>query len=687
MQANQKQFLRFLEGADTHFVIPVYQRNYDWTKEQCEQLFNDLIDISENNFRTHFIGSIVSIYNNDQGGREYLIIDGQQRITTLSILLQAIYKVLDEEVLESEDDRLKEKIEDYLVNRHVENDKRIRLKPIKDDAEAFSKLFGNKNNFVDASNITINFWYFYKRILDEKISVDDLFLAIKNLIIVEIELRNGEDDPQLIFESLNSTGLDLSEADKVRNFILMKEDTEKQNYFYEEYWNKIEKNTNFDVSNFIRDYLTLKERITPKKSRVYLSFKKFVLEQKINIENLLKDLSKFSEYYKKIIGAKSDRPENEASSIIYRLNKLETVVSYPFLLEILNDNNNGTITDDELVNILKIIESFVLRRFICDVPTNALNKIFMTLGKEIKKHEDYEQKYFEIFKYILIKKDSNQRFPDNKEFQDKIVSKDIYNVQSKNKIYLLEQLENYNNREKVRVEELVNNNKLTIEHVMPQTLTPDWKKELGENWMKIYEKYLNTLGNITLTAYNSEYSNKSFIEKKDMDKGFRESRLFLNKYLSIIEEWNEKNIRDRAEKLRDRALEIWEYPSTEYKPKKDMDKIFALADNEIAFTGKVIVSFSYGEYEDYKVRTWKEFYELIVKELYGTNPNIFISSLKNTSIENRTSNDKDDFYLPIKLSEKLYLKADMSTESLLFTLRKIIEKFDVNPAEITFTIK
>jgi hypothetical protein len=298
----------------------------------------------------------------------------------------------------------------------------------------------------------------------------------------------------------------------------------------------------------------------------------------------------------------------------------------------------------------------------------------MTLGKEIKKHEDYEQKYFEIFKYILIKKDSNQRFPDNKEFQDKIVSKDIYNVQSKNKIYLLEQLENYNNREKVRVEELVNNNKLTIEHVMPQTLTPDWKKELGENWMKIYEKYLNTLGNITLTAYNSEYSNKSFIEKKDMDKGFRESRLFLNKYLSIIEEWNEKNIRDRAEKLRDRALEIWEYPSTEYKPKKDMDKIFALADNEIAFTGKVIVSFSYGEYEDYKVRTWKEFYELIVKELYGTNPNIFISSLKNTSIENRTSNDKDDFYLPIKLSEKLYLKADMSTESLLFTLRKIIEK-------------
>jgi len=687
MQANQKQFLRFLEGADTHFVVPVYQRNYDWTKEQCEQLFGDLIDISRHGFRTHFIGSIVSIYNNDKGNREYLIIDGQQRITTLSILLQAIYKGLDGGVFKSQDDRLKEKIEDYLVNRHVEDDKRIRLKPIKDDAEAFSKLFGNKKHFIDNSNITINFWYFYNRILNEKVSIDDLFLAIKNLIIVEIELKNGEDDPQLIFESLNSTGLDLSEADKVRNFILMKEDTETQNRFYEDYWNVIEKNTNFDVSNFIRDYLTLKERVIPNKNRVYLSFKKFVLEQEIDIEEILKDLLKFSEYYKKIIYANNDSRDS-VDRIIYRLNKLETMVSYPFLLEIFNDNNDEIITYEELSDILKVIESFVLRRFICDVPTNALNKIFMILGKEIKKHKDYKKNYFDIFRYILTKKDLNQRFPDDKEFQDKIVLKDIYNLKSKNKVYLLEQLENYNNREKVRVEELVGSNELTIEHIMPQTLTPDWKKELGEDWMEIYEKYLHTLGNITLTAYNSEYSNRSFIEKRDMEeKGFRDSRLFLNKYLSTIERWNEKNIKERARKLLDRALKIWKYPSTEYKPKKDMDKIFTLADDEITFTGKMIVSFSYGEYEDYKVGTWKKFYELVAKELYKTNPNIFINSLKNTSIKNKISSNKDDSYLPIEISKKLYLKADMSTEFLLFTLRKIIEKFDINPAEITFTIK
>ena len=266
--------------------------------------------------------------------------------------------------------------------------------------------------------------------------------------------------------------------------------------------------------------------------------------------------------------------------------------------------------------------------------------------------------------------------------------KDIYNVQGKNKIYLLEQLENYNNREKVKVEELINNNRLTIEHIMPQTLTPDWKKELGENWIEIHEKYLHTLGNITLTAYNSEYSNRSFVEKRDMkEKGFSDSRLFLNKYLSTVGEWNKKNIKKRAEKLRDRVLEIWKYPSTEYKPKKDINKIFTLADDEITFTGKTIMSFSYNEYEDYKVGTWKEFYELIAKELYKINPNIFINSLKNSSIENRISNNKESFYLPVRLSEKLYLKADMSSESLLLTLRKIIEKFDVDPVEITFTIK
>lgn len=689
MQANEKQFLRFLEGADTHFVIPVYQRNYDWTKEQCEQLFNDLIDISKNNFRSHFIGSVVSIYNNDKGGREYLIIDGQQRITTLSILLQVIYRGLNEKVFKSKDDRLKEKIqEEYLVNRHVEDDKRIRLKPIKDDAEAFSKLFENEDNFIDDSNITINFWYFHNRIVNDNIFVDDLFSAIKKLMIVDIELKNGEDDPQLIFESLNSTGLDLSEADKVRNFILMKEDTETQSYFYEEYWNKIEKNTNFDVSNFIRDYLTLKERITPKKSRVYLAFKKFVLEQEINIEDLLKDLLKFSVYYEKIICANDDRSGDEADKIIYRLNKLETLVSYPFLLEVFDKNNTGIIANNELINILKIIESFVLRRFVCDVPTNALNKLFMILGKEIEKHKNYKENYFEIFKYILIKKDLNQRFPDDKEFQSKIVSKDVYNLKGKNRIYLLEQLENYNNKEKVKVEELISNNTLTIEHIMPQTLTPDWKKELGENWIEIHEEYLHTLGNMTLTAYNSEYSNRSFIEKRDMkEKGFKDSRLFLNKYLSTIEEWNKENIKKRAEELRDRALKIWKRPSTEYVPKKDVNKIFTLADEEITFTGKTITSFSYGEYEDYKVGTWKKFYELVAKELYKTNPNIFISSLKDSFMKNKMSNNKDDFYLPIKLSEKLYLKANMSTEFLLFTLRKIIEKFDIDLTEITFTIK
>jgi len=689
MHAIEKQFLRFLEGADTHFVIPVYQRNYDWTKEQCEQLFDDLLDISKNKFRSHFMGSIVSIYNNEEGGREYLIIDGQQRVTTLSILLQAICKLLNEKKVKSKDDKLKAKIqEEYLINRHAENDKRVRLKPIKDDAEAFSKLFGNENNFIEDSNITINFRYFYNRILDESISVDDLFLAIKELMVVDIELKSDDDDPQLIFESLNSTGLDLSEADKVRNFILMKEDTETQNRFYEEYWNKIEKNTNFDVSNFIRNYLTLKERIIPRNNRIYLDFKKFVFEQKLDMEDLLKDLLKFSIYYKKIINAKGYESGDRASKIIYRLNKLETLVSYPFLLEISDDENDGIITKDELTKILEIIESFVLRRFICDVPTNALNKIFMTLGKEIKKQKDYKENYFEIFKYILIKKDLSQRFPDDKEFRRNIITKDVYNLQGKNKIYLLEQLENHNNKEEVKVEELIGNNTLTIEHIMPQTLTPDWKNTLGENWTEIHEKYLHTLGNITLTGYNSEYSNKPFIEKRDMEgKGFRDSRLFLNKYLSTIEGWSEENIKERAKKLQERTLSIWKYPSTEYKPKKDMSKIFTLADEETVFTGKTIISFSYEEYEDYKVSAWKEFYELIAKELYKKNPNIFMSSFKDSFLENKITRKKDESYLPIELSEKLYLKASMSTEFLLHTLRKIIEKFDVDLNEISFMIK
>ncbi len=678
MKANEKKFTRFLEGSDKHFVIPVYQRNYDWKKEQCKQLFDDLIDISKIN-RTHFLGSIVSIYYDDGEDLEYLIIDGQQRLTTLSLLLLAIYKIIDKDLLQTNVN--KEQIRDeYLINKYSKDDKKIRLKPVKNDKNAFASLFKEEeDDYIQDTNITINFQYFYERILKKELSIDKLFLAIKQLIIVDIELKNGEDDPQLIFESLNSTGLNLKESDKVRNFILMKENFATQERYYTLYWNKIEENTNYNVSDFTRDYLTIKERSIPNKNKVYLHFKRYVTSNILNIEELLKDLLKFSTYYKKIINSKVNT--DEVSLILNKINRLESVVTYPFIMEIFEDKDNDIICEDDIKSILNIIVIFVFRRLICEVPTNALNKIFMVMCREIKKHNDFKEHYVEIFKYIITRKKLTQRFPDDEEFGLKIVQKDIYNFKSKNKLFLLEQLENYDNKERVDIENLISNDTLTIEHIMPQKLTPIWRESLGSDYEAIQEKYLHTLGNITLTGYNSKLSNKSFCEKRDMKKGFKESRLFLNKALHNLEYWNEEEIINRANYLKDRVLKIWTFPNSEYQSEEDNFKIFTLNDDDISFTGETIVSFKFMENKEVDIESWRDFYRKTTSILYDLDPVKFKQIILQkdysfTSSVDRHNHKFGDFDIYLNLSSDVFLSR----------LRMMFIGVDLDLNDLNFTI-
>ena len=677
MKAKEKKFLHFLEGSDKHFVIPVYQRNYDWKKEQCKQLFDDLIDISTTE-RTHFLGSIVSIYHDDGEDREYLIIDGQQRLTTLSLLLLAIYKILENNLLNSSVN--KEQIRDeYLINKYSKDDKKIRLKPVKNDKDAFSSLFLNEEEYIQDTNITLNYQYFYNRILENKITLDKLFLAIKQLVIVEIELKNGEDDPQLIFESLNSTGLELSEADKVRNFILMKENSSIQEIYYINYWNKIEINTNYKVSDFIRDYLTLKERIIPNKSKVYIHFKRYVQENVTNVKDLLIDMLKFSNYYKRIIST-----ENSTSNInikLEQINRLENIVSYPFIMEIFNDESNGILIESDVASILDIIITFVFRRLICEVPTNALNKIFMVLGKEIKKYNDYETSYIEIFKYVLIKKRLSQRFPDDDEFAIKFVKKDVYNFKSKNKLFLLEQLENHDNKERVAINNLINEGTLNIEHIMPQTLTSSWRKELGDSYGIVHQKYLHTIGNLTLTGYNSKMSNKPFLEKKTMDKGFLNSRLYLNSYLKNIDIWNEESIKNRALSLKDRALELWAYPITSYESEDDKSKLFTLDDDK-NFTGEKILSYRFMEEKEVIIYSWKDFYKNTCTILYGLDPILFRQIVMKYNYTYVSSIEADNFQL-----NDISIYVNLNIESFLSKLRVIVEQMGLDLNDISFTIE
>ena len=686
MKANEKYLIRFLESSDTNFVIPVYQRNYDWKKEQCKQLYDDLVSMIRNDYKTHFFGTIVSIYNDSAKTREYLIIDGQQRTTTISLLLLAIYDIIDTGRLKS-DKIIKQKIlNQYLTNPYSDKENRIKLRPIKEDREAFEKLF-NRDELEEDSNITSNYRYFYERIIDGEITIDELYDAIERLMIVEIELKNGEDDPQLIFESLNSTGLDLTDADKVRNFILMNQPSQRQEELYNNYWHKVEKNTDYEVTKFIRDYLTMNENKIPNKSEIYVSFKKYIENKNLDIEMCLEDMLKFSTYYRGIIN--NSLGIKKADKVLSNINKLEVTVSYPFLLEVIDDFHNGLITEDDLVEVLKTIESYVMRRIICKAPTNALNKVFMNLCKEIKKIPSYKKKYVDILKYVLLNKKSSQRFPNEEEFKVKFLECDVYSWKSKNKVFLLEQLENYDNNETVDIENLINDNKLSIEHIMPQTLTPSWKSALGDNFNEIHTKYLGTIGNLTLTGYNSKMSNRSFIEKRDMEKGFKESRLRLNKYLSEIDEWNEDTIKVRAESLFSVASEIWSYPIVNCSFEDENSNTFSLEDND-DFTNTSVERFSFLG-ESMKVTSWTELYENVCRSLYELDsiPLVRLTKkkLNDECMNKRFSNTDEDIRTAFKVAEGVYLEKNLSTEAKLHTLRVIFDEYGIEYRDLTFNIK
>ncbi len=383
-------------------------------------------------------------------------------------------------------------------------------------------------------------------------------------MIVEIALKKGKDDPQLIFESMNSKGIELTQTDLIRNYIVMETEIEKQKSFYNKYWRAMEeefKQNKKWFDRFVRHYLTIKTREIPNINKVYVVLKDYQQKERIGIEDLLKDLQKYCGYFCRIVFKKeSDKDLNKALGFLV---DLEMDVIYPLLLELYSDYSDGVLSKDDFRRSIALIESYICRRAVCGLGTNSLNKVFPSFTKHIQKDE-----YFESLKaHFLSLETTKGKFPKDSEFKNLFITIDFYNSKEKKK-YFFERLENFDRKERVYTHEY------TIEHIMPQELTEEWERNLGENFQEIYNKYLHTIGNLTLTGYNSEYSNKSFQEKRDMEKGFKDSPLRLNQGLRDLESFGEEEIKKRANDLADLALKIWTYPKLDaetlekYKPKK-----------------------------------------------------------------------------------------------------------------------
>ncbi len=578
MKANAMKLLDFIgKSQEKQFVIPIYQRVYSWEKEQCKQLWNDIIKTGGNDqIEGHFIGSIVFVHDGiyTTNYNELLIIDGQQRLTTITLLFIALRNRLSEEV-EILEKFSRKKIENrYLINRDEDGDKKFRLILSESDKDTLLFLIDkNKRKPSEPSlKIVENFKLFEEWIRKNTDKLETIFKGLDKLMIVWIALEKGKDDPQLIFESMNSKGIELTQTDLIRNYIVMETEVKKQEDFYNQYWRAMEEDfkqskkqsKREDLFNkFVRHYLTIKIGKIPNEKRVYEDFKDYRQKKGIEIEDLLKDLQKYCGYFCQIaFKKKADKDLNKALGFLV---DLEMDVIYPLLLELYSDYSDGVLSKQDFIPIIYLTESYICRRAVCGLGTNSLNKVFASFTKKINKDQ-----YLESIKVHFGFLTEKQRFPNNDEFKEHFITIDFYHFQKRE--YFLERLENFERKERVYAHEY------TTEHIMPQTLKEEWERDLGENFKAIHDKYLHTIGNLTLTGYNQEYSNNSFQEKRDMEKGFKDSPLKLNQGLKDLEPFGEKKIEKRANDLADWALKIWTYPNLDaetlekYKQKGKREK-------------------------------------------------------------------------------------------------------------------
>lgn len=688
MNGNAQKLIKYLDGASKRFIIPVYQRNYDWKMEHCKQLYDDLVKIIRQNRKSHFFGSIVSVQSESGTMEEFLIIDGQQRLTTISLLLLAIYHLLSSGKMVSRDHQLTDKIlKKYLIDEYEPEEKRIKLKPIKNDQKAFGILFDQDEEYIPDSNLTINYRYFYDRIQHGELDIDELFDAICKLEVINISL-NHEDNPQLIFESLNSTGLNLSEGDKIRNYILMGLPNDQQTKFYEKYWNRIESYTDYDVSSFVRDYLSIKQQSTPNMNSVYPTFKKYVEDAEVaDIEPLLKDLLEYAKRYAFLI--KGGHSDERLNSCIYRLNRLSTSVTRPFLLEVIRLSESGALTADELIEVFHFTESYLFRRAICDLPTNALNKIFLLLHREIIRFDGDESHYVEKFKYALLSKRERTRFTSDEEFAECMSTRNIYGMNPKNKLYLFERLENSETSETKDVWGHLDRGEYSIEHIMPQHLTAAWIVSLGDNYEAIHTNWLHRLANLTLTAYNSRYSNSPFAEKRDMPHGFKDSGLRINQWVGRKEQWGLPELEERDQLLKNTVIGIWPYPTSNYHPqKKQMDAI--ALDEDVILTGRVLSKYSFKGAEQ-PVASWADMYQQVITMLHSENKAVLtklaVSQDPAVDLSLHFSMSPTSFNSCRQIDTDLYVWTGTDTQYKINNLRKIFAIFDVPESELVFYLK
>ena len=680
MEAKKIRILDFIGKGKKTFNIPVYQRNYDWQEENCKKLFTDIENIIKHNEEIeHFLGTVVYVLTKiERDYEEYVLIDGQQRITSISLLLKALHeKIISEDTKESI-------WEQYLINKKSPDNIRIRLKPIESDSVSYKQLIDNNDDSLN-SNVCRNYKIFKELLENSHYSAEQIYSALYKIELVTIKLEKDKksENPQLIFESLNSTGLSLTQADLIRNYLLMNSEYEKQTVLYKNFWLKIEiELTNKKISDFIRDFLTMKTGKIANKNKVYDDFKEYMrIQKELNEEAVLEELVTYSKYYNWFLNANSNNEKINEKLKHFKYLKNTTV--YPLLLSIFEDTYYyKKLDEDKLLKIIDLLISYIFRRTICGYKTSSINKVFASIPKKILENQNEKDIYFKIEKNLMERR-LETIFPRDEEFKVNFIK---YNFEKNKELlkYTLKELE-----QKVSNNVINDTSNLNIEYIMPENLNSEWKLELGEKkFENTHLEYLGTIGNSSLIENELLRYNKNFKTKKEF---YKKSNIEITKNIDDYQIWTDNEIKNRAEQLYEKSKEIWSIPAG-YKIQKlnniEYGKEYLL-NSSINVTGekpdKLII-----DGIPYPVKSWKGLLEKLCIVLYDFDSDTFKELIYNPNFQTKErvilSNSTFKLRQPIEISNDLYIESNLNANAILSYADIIASNFELSD-EIYFVLK
>lgn len=662
MEATVLKLYEYL-NQDKIDKIPVYQRNYSWKKENCEQLFSDILKAGESaKIEFHFIGSIIVIVDGGIDGNTNIIIDGQQRVTTAFLFLKAFYD-------ETKNNYYKNEFIKRQLFKITEEGESQKLLLNRDDNTILEKILTNEDLRESEKNSKIFNNYDYFRTQIRKSDEKTLIEGFKKLRVVGIKLNLSE-NPQLIFESLNSTGLQLNATDLIRNFLLMSSTAKEQERLYSDYWYKIEQNiTNEYMVDFFKSYLTIQTVEVVAIGKVYEKFKEYVLTHKLDSEKSLEQLLFYSQVYAKLIFTNLEK-DKTIHLHIQAIEKLNQKVIYPLLLECYASFIKGKISKKSFLEILAFLENYLIRTIVCEDSNKGLNKFNTILIKAF--HKEYK---VEAIKDIFINSTSKSRMKSDKAFINALKYNKIYdNKTLKGGKILLYKIEKFLNPK-----ETIKDDAISVEHIMPQTLTQEWKDMLGKEYKLIVSEYIHNLGNLTLTGYNPELSNKSFFDKKDF---FRESNFSLNRYFNTVKVWSKEEIEKRGDALIATLLKIYPLPKALIDTQEKEIKSFSLAQRDsVTLTNTKPNAIDLFERE-YKVKSWRDLYTQTVEIIYDNNQEVFDKHISLNSFnanKNFLSLNKEDMaHLSCAQIANFYLNVNLSSTQTLSNIATLFEVLEID---------